>query len=63
MKNRSSFFVQIILQCNITKNIHFLLEVKIMSRFVLYVNTMIQAVYYICTFGLHEGKNASTTFQ
>jgi hypothetical protein len=54
MKNRSSFFIQIILQCNIITNIHFLLHVKIMSRSVLYVNKMIQATYYICTFGLHE---------
>jgi hypothetical protein len=63
MKDMSSFFIQIILQCNIITSIHFILHVRIMSRSALYVNKVIQVAYYICTFGLLEGENASTTFQ
>jgi hypothetical protein len=63
MKNRSSFFIRIILQCNIITSIYFILHVRIMSRSVLYVNKVIPVVYYICAFGLLEGENASTTLQ
>jgi hypothetical protein len=63
MKNRSSFFIRIILQCNIITSIHFILHVRIISKSVLYVNKVIQVVYYICIFGLLEGENASTAFQ
>jgi Na+-transporting NADH:ubiquinone oxidoreductase subunit NqrD len=63
MKNKSSFFIQIILQCNIITSIRFILHVRIMSRFVLHVNKVIQATYYICTFGLLERENVSIAFQ
>jgi hypothetical protein len=34
-----------------------------MSRFVLHVDKVTQAVYYIYTFGLLKGETASTAFQ
>jgi hypothetical protein len=63
MKGMSSFFIQIILQCNIMTSTYFILHVRIMSRSALYVNKVIQAAYYACTFGLLGRENASTTFQ
>jgi hypothetical protein len=63
MKNKSSFFIEIILQCNIMIITHFILHVKMMLRSVLCINKMIQILYYICTFALLKRESANTTFQ
>jgi hypothetical protein len=34
-----------------------------MLRSILYINKVVQIIYYICTFGLLERENANTTFQ
>jgi hypothetical protein len=62
MKNESSLFMDIILQCNIIKITHFISLVRTMLQYVLYINKMVQNTYYICTFGLLEGENANTSF-
>jgi hypothetical protein len=63
MKNKSSFFIGIISQCNIITIIHFKLHARMMLRSILYINKVVQIIYYICTFGLLERENANTTFQ
>jgi hypothetical protein len=47
MKNKSSYFIGIILQCNIISIIHFILHVRILSRLVLYFNKVIQVIYIL----------------
>jgi hypothetical protein len=66
MKNESSLFMDIILQCNIITITYFISHVRTMSQSILYINKVIQYIYiyiyiyYICTFGLIKGKNANT---
>jgi hypothetical protein len=61
MKNGSSLFIGIILQCNIIIITHFISLVRAMSQSLLCINKVIQNTYYICTFGLLEGKSENTT--
>jgi hypothetical protein len=44
-------------------NTHFISHVKPIIQCILYINKMIQSVYYICTFGLLEGKSANIVSQ
>jgi hypothetical protein len=62
MKNETSLFMDIILQCDIIIITHLISFVRTMLQSVLYINKTIQNTYYICTFGLLEGENANTTF-
>jgi hypothetical protein len=61
MKNESSLFTYIILQCNIITITHFISHVRTMFQSIMYINKVIQTIYYICTFDLFEGKSANTT--
>jgi hypothetical protein len=54
MKNESSLFIDIILQCNIITITHFISHIITMLQFVLYINKVIQNIYYICIFSLLE---------
>jgi hypothetical protein len=60
-KKKSSLFIDIILQYNIIIITHFILHVKTILSYILCIRKLIQNVYYICTFGLLEGKSANTT--
>jgi hypothetical protein len=44
-------------------NTLFISHVKPIIQFILYINKMIQSVYYICTFSLLEGKSANIASQ
>jgi hypothetical protein len=61
MKNKSTLFTDIILQCNIITITHFVSYVRTMLQSIMYINEVIQTIYYICTFGLFEGDSANTT--
>jgi hypothetical protein len=60
MKNKSSLFTNIILQCNTITIAHFISYVRTMLQSIMYINKLIQTIYYICTFGLFEGESAHT---
>jgi hypothetical protein len=63
IKDESSFFIEIILQYNIITITYFMLHVRMILRPLLYINKVVQTIYYICTFGLLEIENVNTVFQ
>jgi hypothetical protein len=40
-----------------------MLHVRMILRPLLYINKVVQTIYYICTFGLLEIENVNTVFQ
>jgi hypothetical protein len=62
MKNKSSFFIDIISQCNVIIITHFTSHIKTILQSILSIIKVTQNVYYIYTFGLFEGKSTNTTF-
>jgi hypothetical protein len=57
-KNKSSLFINTILQCNNVLIIHFIYQKN--ATITSCINKVIQSIYSIYTFGFLEGRNANT---